>query len=98
MRASEILFVGSGFRLFFYLLGAKAAFHRATVSRKAGRRDRMFKCRSGPLLPSQSNQRLDNRLAIRAVPFGRPLQHGQFAPLRIKQQCRWQTDGHCFRA
>ena len=29
MRASEILFVGSGFRLFFYLLGAKAAFHRA---------------------------------------------------------------------
>ena len=32
MRASEILFVGSGFRLFFYLLGAKAAFHRATAT------------------------------------------------------------------
>ncbi|WP_338723928.1 hypothetical protein [Devosia sp. XK-2] len=29
MHASEILFVGSGFRLFFNLTEAKAAFHRA---------------------------------------------------------------------
>ncbi|WP_338720402.1 hypothetical protein [Devosia sp. XK-2] len=36
MHASEILFVGSGFRLFFNLTEAKAAFHRATAG--AGRR------------------------------------------------------------
>jgi hypothetical protein len=32
MHASEILFVGSGFRLFFNLTEAKAAFHRAEHS------------------------------------------------------------------
>ena len=32
MHASEILFVGSGFRLFFNLTEAKAAFHRATAT------------------------------------------------------------------